>query len=82
MAPDCKLGNLRRDGFTGARPSGKIQVVGGVSRKPFGVDSAGGFFIGVMGHFETFRNQLEGVTHQMRSASASNAALMPPPRQE
>ena len=49
MAPDCKLCNLRGNRFTVSRASGKIQVVGGVGRKPFGVDSAGGFSIGGVG---------------------------------
>ena len=36
----------RGSGFTLLGAGGKIQVVGGVGGKPFGVDSAGGFLIG------------------------------------
>ena len=49
MAPDGKLRNLRGNSFTLACVNGKVQIVCGVGRKPFGVDSAGGFFIGAVG---------------------------------
>jgi hypothetical protein len=48
VAAHSKLGNQCCKGFAIARVSGKI-IGGGLSGKPFGVDSAGGFFIGGVG---------------------------------
>jgi|LauGreDrversion4_2_1035121.scaffolds.fasta_scaffold12504_5 hypothetical protein len=70
------------EGFTASLVSGRISGVGSVGIKAFGVASAGGFFMGGVGHFGTLRNQLEGMEHHRRSASAHNAAFMLSPRPE